>query len=239
MKTTTHILTRSNERGHTQIDWLNSRHSFSFGNFYDPDRMGFGPLRVLNDDWIEPGNGFPPHPHRDMEIVSVAIEGQLQHKDSLGNGRIIEPGEIQYMSAGSGVVHSEFNPSESKAAHFLQIWIEPTEKGLSPRYEDRKLLASQPNEWRLVLSEDGRNHSMAIRNPSELRSVVLEPGASIELETEEPLNGQWIFILSGSIETAGETLQPGDSLGIESTSLTISNPSEDPAEVLVFSVPLS
>lgn len=239
MKTTNRQITRANERGHTQFNWLDSRHSFSFGNFYDPERMGFGPLRVLNDDRIAPGGGFPPHPHRDMEIVSIAIEGQLEHKDSLGNGRVIKPGEIQYMSAGSGVTHSEFNPSDSEDMRLLQIWIEPTEKGLPPRYEDQKLLAAQPNQWRLVLSPDGREQSMAIRNPSELRSAILDSGVAISLDSGSTLNGQWLFVLNGEVTVEGESLRPGDSLAVASSTLEITNSGSASAEVLLFSVPLN
>lgn len=238
MRNQTRLLTRSQDRGRTRIEWLDSRHSFSFGDYYDPNRMGFGPLRVLNDDWIQPGGGFHPHPHRDMEIVSIALEGQLQHKDSLGNGRTIEPGEIQYMSAGTGVVHSEINPSRTQSVHLLQIWIEPTEKGLPPRYEDQKLQTARPNEWRLVLSPDGREGSMAIRNPTELRSTTLDPEGSVSLQTTNSLNGQWIFVLSGSVTVDQQTLLPGDSLAVEGHSLDIKNTGQETAGILVFSVPL-
>jgi len=232
------LLTPSSNRGHTQIDWLNSRHSFSFGEFYDPQRMGFGPLRVLNDDWIQPGAGFPPHPHRNMEIISIALEGQLEHKDSLGNGRVIQPGEIQYMSAGTGVTHSEFNPSKTDPTHFLQIWIEPTENSLPPRYEDRKLADAEPNQWRLILSGDGRDGSIAIRNPSELRSVALDAGHSIFSKSSNELEGQWLFVLSGKVSANGATLQKGDSLAIEEADLKIQNTGTEKAEILHFSVPL-
>ena len=172
-------ITRSNERMHTKIDWLDSNHSFSFGAHYDPERMGFGPLRVVNDDIVAPGGGFPAHPHQDMEIISIVWEGQLEHKDSMGNGRVIQTGDIQYMSAGSGVVHSEFNPSSEKPVHFMQIWIEPNAKGLEPRYADQPIIGEVDNEWKLILSPDGRGDSMAIRQDVELRSVQLNEGASV------------------------------------------------------------
>ena len=233
-----HIVTRSADRFSTRLDWLESYHSFSFGEHYDPNRMGFGPLRVVNDDIIAPGGGFAPHPHRNMEIVTILLEGQLQHKDSLGNGRVIESGEIQYMSAGSGVVHSEYNPSKTKPTHLLQIWIEPSQKGLPPDYEDRRLLSQVRDSWRLVLSDDGRDHSMKIRQEVELRSAVLQPGAQLDLQVSAKLPAQWIFVISGSVQVGGETLHLGDSLGtVPNADLHFKAGGEGEAEVLVFSLP--
>jgi redox-sensitive bicupin YhaK (pirin superfamily) len=177
---TTKQLTRSAERMHTQIDWLDGYHSFSFGHHHDPERMGFGPLRVVNDDRVAPSGGFPSHPHRDMEIVTIVLEGELEHKDSMGNGRTIQAGEIQYMSAGTGVIHSEFNPSADRSVHLMQIWIEPSEIGLKPRYADQRLASAELNTWNLLLSSDGRAGSMAIRQDAELRSATLAAGASID-----------------------------------------------------------
>jgi len=207
-------LTRSDQRMHSDLGWLNSRHSFSFGGHYDPERMGFGPLRVVNDDVVAPGGGFPSHPHSDMEIISIVLDGQLQHKDSLGNGRVIETGDIQYMSAGSGVVHSEFNPSADKPAHFMQLWIQPREKGLEPRYADQPIIGSVDNEWKLILSPDGRAGSMAIRQNAELRTVQLTEGRSISHRTDSEGRGLWLFVLEGEVMVEGETLSPGDSLAL-------------------------
>jgi redox-sensitive bicupin YhaK (pirin superfamily) len=207
-------LTRSDERMHSDLGWLNSNHSFSFGGHYDPERMGFGPLRVVNDDVVSPGGGFPSHPHRDMEIISIVLDGQLEHQDSLGNGRVIETGDIQYMSAGSGVVHSELNPSADKPVHFMQIWIEPSETGLEPRYADQPIIGSVDNEWNLILSPDGRASSMAIRQDVELRTVRLTEGQSISHTSAGEGRGLWLFVLEGQVVTEGETLSKGDTLAL-------------------------
>ena len=151
------------ERGVADLGWLASRHSFSFGHYHDPAHMGFCSLRVINDDRVQPGQGFGTHPHRDMEIISIVVEGALEHKDSLGTGSIIRPGEVQRMSAGTGVMHSEFNPSQSDEVHFLQIWIEPERNGLPPSYEQRAFpFGDLRNNWKLVASRDGRHDSLTV-----------------------------------------------------------------------------
>jgi len=223
----------------TTIDWLDSRHSFSFGGHYDPERMGFGPLRVVNDDRVAPEGGFPSHPHRDMEIISIVLEGELAHKDSMGNGRVIRTGDIQYMSAGSGVVHSEYNPSREKPVHFMQIWIEPNAKGLEPRYADQPILGGSANEWKLILSSDGRDDSMAIRQDVELRTVQLGPGASIDYESPRAGRGLWGFVLEGIVQLDGETLGTGDSIALsELNQITVENMTSDPAKIMVFDLPV-
>ena len=229
-------ITRSAERMHTDIDWLNSRHSFSFGGHYDPKRMGFGPLRVVNDDRVAPGGGFPLHPHRDMEIVSIVLDGQLEHKDSLGNGRVIEAGDIQYMSAGSGVTHSEFNPSAEKPVHFMQIWIEPEAKGLEPRYADQPLVGAKDDTWSLVLSPDGREGSIAIRQNVELRTVQLSSGGEIDYMVRSSRRGLWLFVIQGAqVEVAGEVLAQGDSLALTGgDSMHVHNKATLPAKLLLF-----
>ncbi len=232
-------LTRSHERMRTRLDWLDGWHSFSFGRHYDPDRMGFGPLRVVNDDRIAPGGGFPSHPHRDMEIVSLVLEGELQHKDSMGNGRVIGAGDIQYMSAGSGVMHSEYNPSVERPVHLMQIWIEPREKGLEPRYADQRILGQRDNVWKLLLSPDGRGGSIAIRQDAELRSVVLTQGASIRYATNSPGRGLWMFVIEGRVDLGEETLASGDSLALrEQSLLELRQSGEGSAQVLLFDLPL-
>jgi len=232
-------LTRSDERMHSDLGWLNSRHSFSFGGHYDPERMGFGPLRVVNDDIVAPGGGFPSHPHSDMEIVSIVLEGQLAHKDSLGNGRVIEAGDIQYMSAGSGVVHSEFNPSKDEPVHFMQIWIQPKEKGLEPRYADQPIISSVDNVWQLILSPDGREGSMAIRQDAELRTVRLRDGASIEYRTRGTGRGLWLFVLDGAVEVAGDRLAQGDSLALAGVpAIELSQSGSGAAKVMLFDLPV-
>jgi len=232
-------ITRADERGRSRTNWLDSRHSFSFGSYLDPERMGFGPLRVVNDDRVAPGGGFPAHPHRDMEIVSIVLEGELEHKDSMGNGRVIKSGEIQYMSAGSGITHSEFNPSPEQPVHFLQIWIQPAENGLTPRYADQPLEVAANNEWSLVLSPEGRDASIAIRQDVELRSVLLDAGRSIVYVSAVEGRGLWIFVIEGRIKVMGEVLEKGDSFALAGfDAATLVNCGGEPARALLFDVPL-
>jgi redox-sensitive bicupin YhaK (pirin superfamily) len=224
---------------HTKIDWLDSRHSFSFGGHYDPERMGFGPLRVVNDDWIAPGGGFSPHPHHDMEIVSLVLAGELEHKDSMGNGGIIPTGAIQYMSAGSGVVHSEFNPSPDQPTHLMQIWIEPNAKGLSPRYAEQPILGERANEWTLILSPDGQDGSMAVRQDVELRTVQLAESASVRYAAASADRGLWLFVLEGQIQVESETLSQGDSLALSDTDkIEIAQNGGETAKVMLFDLPM-
>jgi redox-sensitive bicupin YhaK (pirin superfamily) len=240
MKNITKQITRSDERMHSIFDWLDSRHSFSFGGHYDPERMGFGPLRVVNEDRVAPGGGFPSHPHRDMEIISIVLDGQLAHKDSLGNGRVIQAGDIQYMSAGSGVVHSEFNPSQDKPVHFLQIWIEPNAKGLEPRYADQPILGEVEDEWKLILSPDGRDGSMGIRQDVEMRTVELSAGKEIEYKVSGSSRGLWLFVIEGDIESDGEQLAQGDSLALsEADAISLKNNGNDKAKVMLFDLNFS
>lgn len=239
MKTQSKQITRSEERMRTTINWLDSRHSFSFGGHYDPERMGFGPLRVVNDDRVAPKGGFPSHPHMDMEIISIVLEGELAHKDSMGNGRVIRTGDIQYMSAGSGVVHSEYNPSKEKPVHFMQIWIEPNAKGLEPRYADQPILGESANEWKLILSPDGRDGSMAIRQDVELRTVLLDEGALIDYASAQAGRGLWGFVLEGTVALEGETLGTGDSIALSGLNkITVENIASDPAKIMLFDLPV-
>lgn len=239
MKTQNKQITRSDERMHSKFDWLDSRHSFSFGGHYDPDRMGFGPLRVVNDDRVAPGGGFPSHPHSDMEIISIVLDGQLEHNDSLGNGRVIETGDIQYMSAGSGVVHSEFNPSQEKPVHFMQIWIQPKAKGLEPRYADQPIIGEVENEWKLILSPDGRDGSMAIRQDLELHTAELSPDKEIEYKVSGSGRGLWLFVLEGDIELDGEHLAQGDSIALsEADAISLKNFGNEKAKVMLFDLPI-
>ncbi len=232
-------ITRSDERMHTDIDWLNSRHSFSFGGHYDPERMGFGPLRVVNDDIVAPGKGFGSHPHKDMEIISLVLDGQLEHKDSMGNGRVIQTWDIQYMSAGTGLVHSEFNPSPDKPVHFMQIWFEPRAKGLPPRYADQPIIGEIQNAWKLLLSPDGRDGSIEIRQDAELRSVQLTPGSSLPYATAKVGRGFWVFVIEGEVEVAGDALSQGDSSAIAGVeAIEVRCTGSVPAKLLVFDVPL-
>ena len=224
---------------HTKIDWLDSRHSFSFGEHYDPKRTGLGPLQVVNDDRVAPGGGFPPHPHSDMEIISIVLDGQLAHEDSMGNKRIIKTGEVQYMSAGSGVVHSEFNPSSEKQVHFMQIWIQPNAKGLKPIYADKPIIEKAENAWQRILSSDGRGGSIAIRQDLELHTAKITAGTSLEYAPPSSNRGLWFFVIEGEVEVAEETLAKGDSLAISGLdSLTAKATASGSAKVMVFDLPL-
>ena len=214
---------RSSERGLVDHGWLRSRHTFSFADYYDPAHMGFRSLRVINDDVVAAAQGFPEHPHRDMEIFSYVLEGALAHRDSLGNERVLNPGQIQLMSAGTGVRHSEFNPSATEPTHFLQIWIQPREAGLKPSYTEWHPSPSQGNDPKvLVISPDGRDNSASIQQDAEIYRILLEPGQSIEHEVRSG-RGLWIQMAEGSAELNGITLETGDAAAIEASgTLTLS-----------------
>lgn len=231
MKTT---LRKSHERGHADHGWLNSHHTFSFADYYDPAHMGFRSLRVINQDQVAPGGGFPTHPHRDMEIFSYVLEGTLAHKDSLGNGRELKPGQVQLMSAGKGVLHSEFNPSPSDGAHFLQIWIQPEARGLVPSYTEWHPNPSREQESKvLVISPDGRDDSAVIHQDAEVYRVRLADSASVAHEVKAG-RGVWFQLIKGQVSVNGQDLKPGDALSTEdSGTLTIAS-SGEPVEALLF-----
>lgn len=205
---------RAADRFHSNHGWLNSHHTFSFAGHDHPDHRGFGPLRVINDDTVAPGQGFGSHPHQSMEIFSYVISGELEHKDSMGNGRIIKAGEFQYMSAGNGVIHSEFNPSSENPVHFLQIWLQPRRPGGEPRYHDYDLLAHAAGRpLTLIASPDGRDDSIAIRADGEILFGHLQAGESIA-----PSSGRkrhWIHLISGELALDGEVIKPGDGVAID------------------------
>ncbi len=230
MKTT---LRRSNERGHADHGWLDSYHTFSFADYYDPEHMGFRSLRVINQDVIAPGAGFPTHPHRDMEIFSYILYGALAHKDSMGNGRTLEPGQIQLMSAGRGVTHIEFNPSKTDGASLLQIWISPCEAGLKPSYTEWHPKPEHDSaEKVLVISPDGREDSATIHQDADVYRVRLAAGRRMTHEVKAG-RGVWFQLIKGSVTIAGSTLQPGDALSTEEVgTLTITATAD--AEALLF-----
>lgn len=207
-------LRQSHERGHTKINWLDSYHTFSFGNYYDPRYMGFRSLRVINDDRVAPGAGFGAHSHQDMEIISYVLEGALEHKDSLGNGTVIKPGEVQIMSAGTGIIHSEYNPSKTDPVHFLQIWILPNRPELSPRYE-QKYFSPQDRRGKLqlVVAPDGQDGAITIHQDVRLYTALLEPGDTIAYTIQSHRYG-WIQIAQGSAIVNGQLLQAGDGMQI-------------------------
>jgi len=221
------------ERGPTNAGWLQSMHTFSFGHFYDPNKMGFGALRVINEDTVQAGAGFGTHPHRDMEIVSYVLDGALEHKDSMGNGSIIKPGDIQRMSAGTGVTHSEFNYSGDTDVHFLQIWFLPEAKGIEPGYEQKSFSDDgKKGALKLVMSQAGRDGSVKINQDIDMLVGLFEQGESAEFE---PLKGriQWVQVAKGEIDVNGEKLVKGDGLAIrEADTLHFSN--AEKAEIIVF-----
>lgn len=202
------------DRGRTEWGWLHSRHTFSFGEYYDPNYESFRTLRVINDDFVEPGMGFGTHPHRDMEIFSYVIEGELQHRDSMGNGAVIRAGDLQYMSAGSGVMHSEFNPSRDHRVHFLQIWIHPNEKGGQPRYAEYRSAAADPKSGlTLLFSGTGRDGSVQIRQDADmyLGRLSTQQTSSVTLDGGR---GGWIHVFRGRLSVNGTSLVEGDGVGI-------------------------
>ncbi len=221
-----------NERGHADHGWLNTYHSFSFNTYHDPKWMGFRSLRVINDDRVAAGQGFGKHPHRDMEIISYVLSGELEHKDSMGNGRIIKPGDFQYMSAGSGVLHSEFNPSPDAPAHFLQIWIEPSQKGTAPRYAEKSCQQTATGAFHLIASPSGREGSIAIHQDAELWLAKLNAGDSLA-HALAPWRHAWVHVAEGKIQLNGQELGEGDGAALSSEShvniLCLS-----PAQVLLF-----
>lgn len=205
---------RSESRGAADHGWLKSRHTFSFADYYNPAMMGFGKLRVINEDWIEPGQGFGTHPHRDMEIVTYMIGGALEHKDSMGNGSVIRPGELQRMTAGTGVMHSEFNASQSEQAHLLQIWILPERNGLEPGYEQKLFPDHEKrNRWRVVASRDGRDGSLTVHQDIELHSTLLDAGTSLEYAFGERRRG-FVQVVSGDVEVDRQQLTAGDAVAL-------------------------
>lgn len=207
-------LRKSEERGHANHGWLNSYHSFSFANYYDPNNMGFRALRVINEDWVQPGRGFGTHPHRDMEIITYVLEGALEHKDSLGTGSIIYPGEVQKMSAGTGVTHSEYNPSKTELVHLLQIWIVPDQKNLPPSYEQKTYsTAEKRGQLRLIASPQGRDGSVTVHQDVNLYASVLEAGDKVVHEII-PNRHIWVQVAQGEITLNGLSLSAGDAAAI-------------------------
>ena len=205
---------KSDDRGRANFGWLDSRHTFSFGQYHDEKHMGFGPLRVINDDRVAPGGGFPTHPHADMEIISYVLEGALEHKDSLGTGSVIRPGDVQRMSAGRGIRHSEFNASKSEPVHFLQIWIVPEKKGIDASYEQKAFSAGEKRgRLRLVGSPDGRDGSVTIHRDVDMYAGLLATGEAATHEVK-PGRAAWVHVATGSVTLNGEVLQAGDAAGV-------------------------
>ena len=223
----------ADKRGQSELGWLHSRHTFSFGNFFDPDHMGFRSLRVINDDVVEPGEGFGEHPHRDAEIFSYVIDGELEHKDSMGNGRVIKAGDLQYISAGHGVLHSEFNPSPDRSVHFLQIWLKPKTGGGEPRYAEKALAHSvKPNELTLVFADEPRDGAIGIRADADVYFAQLDASKQL-LHQVSKGRAQWLHVITGEISVSGESLKSGDGAAFENFATLEITASSD-AQFLMF-----
>jgi redox-sensitive bicupin YhaK (pirin superfamily) len=226
----------SEERGHADHGWLKSHHTFSFANYHDPRYMGFGPLRVINDDHIAAGRGFGTHGHRDMEILTYVLDGAVAHQDSMGNGSTIRPGDVQRMSAGRGVQHSEFNPQADRGTHLLQIWIEPDVTGIAPEYEEKHFEESDKRgRLRLVASPDGQDGSVRIHQDARLYAGLFDGDESATLSLPAGRRA-WVHVARGSVTVNGQALQAGDAAALqEEGSIALS--AGDGAEVLVFDLP--
>lgn len=223
----------AHERGHAQHGWLDSFHTFSFADYHDPAHMGFRALRVINEDRVEPGRGFGTHPHRDMEILSYVLEGSLGHRDSMGNGSTIVPGDVQRMSAGTGVLHSEMNASRTEGVHFLQIWILPSKRGIAPGYEQRSFSPDEKRgRLRLVASPDGADGSVVLTARARLHAGLFAKGERTTFAIPSG-HGVWVHVAKGTVEVAGRTLSAGDALSaVDESEIEIVG--TDEAEVLVF-----
>lgn len=226
-------LRKAEERGHADRGWLNSYHTFSFASYYDPNQMGFGKLRVINEDRVSGGGGFPPHSHRDMEIISYVLDGELEHQDSLGNRAIIRPGEVQRMTAGTGVTHSEYNPSKTDSVHFLQIWILPEAANLEPSYEQTFYPDSEKQgKLRLIASRDGRDRSVTVHQDLNLYATILSAGETVT-HALAPNRQVWVQVVRGSAIVNGTALKAGDAAAIRAEQ-TLELTGQDAAELLVF-----
>ena len=223
---------KSEERGHVNHGWLDSHFTFSFAEYHDPRHMGFRSLRVINDDRIAPGGGFGMHPHRDMEIISYVLDGALEHQDSMGNGSVIKPGDFQYMSAGTGVRHSEFNPSEQEETHLLQIWIVPDQRGVKPNYGERAMAKAPTGKLHLVASKSGRDGSIAIQQDADLHLARLNPKDSVE-HVLNPGRHAWVHVATGEVDVNGQVLKAGDAAAL-SEEARVKLAAKQPSQVLLF-----
>lgn len=228
-------LRRGSDRGHTKLDWLDSRHTFSFGDYYDPKQMGFSDLRVINEDRVIPGAGFPTHSHRDMEIITYVLEGALAHKDSTGTSSVIRVGDVQRMSAGTGISHSEYNASQTEPVHFLQIWIIPSETGLKPGYEQRSFeLEKNRGIWIPVVAPNGGDGTVKVHQDIEILAAVLSPEQQVSYRLK-PGRHAWLQLARGGVSLNGTVLNVGDGAAI-STEEMVEIQALDDAEILLFDV---
>jgi hypothetical protein len=226
-------LRASQERGHADHGWLDSRHTFSFADYYDPRHMGYRALRVINEDRVAPGMGFGAHPHRDMEIISYVVDGALEHRDSMGNGSVIRRGEVQRISAGTGMLHSEYNPSATEPVHFLQIWVVPSVRGVQPSYDQRYFSNDEKrNRLRLIVSPDGRDASISIYQDAAVYASLLEAGHTVE-HALVPGRHAWVQVIRGAVDLNGQTLGAGDGAAVSDAGrLTVA--AREESELLLF-----
>ena len=225
---------KAEERGTSRFSWLNSQHTFSFGGYRDPQHMGFSDLRVINDDRVVPGAGFGTHGHRDMEIISYVLEGELGHRDSMGTGSVIRPGDVQRMSAGTGITHSEMNASETNPVHFLQIWILPEEKGLEPSYEQKHFAPEErQDQWRLLGSRDGRDGSITIHQDVSMYTATLSADQALTYDLAEGRKA-WIQVTRGAAQVNGEMLHSGDGAAVSDLSQLDFSTEVEGTEILLF-----
>lgn len=229
-------LRRAADRGRAQLGWLDSRHTFSFADYYDPRFMGFRALRVINQDRVQGGHGFPMHPHRDFEIISYVLEGALEHEDTMGSRAVLRPGEVQVISAGTGMAHSEYNPSPDQLVHFLQIWIQPGQRGGEPRYEQKTFSEEERrNALRLVTSPDGRDGSTTIRQDASIYATLLAPQQQVHHDLA-PGRAAWLHVARGEIDLDGQVLRDGDGAAVtDEPALTLTGRRN--SEVLLFDLP--
>lgn len=227
---------KSNDRGHANHGWLNTYHTFSFASYRDPRHMGFRSLRVMNEDWVAPGQGFGTHPHQDMEIVTYVLEGALEHKDSMGNGEVLRPGEFQRMTAGTGITHSEFNPSPTEPVHLYQIWLFPSEKGLEPSYEQRRFPESdRHNKLQLVASPSGEHGSLLIHQDARIYLGNLDKGSQIHQQFASNRHA-WLQVLRGSVTVNGQRLETSDGVAVSDEAELAIQAAEN-AEIMLFDLP--
>jgi redox-sensitive bicupin YhaK (pirin superfamily) len=224
---------KSNDRGHANHGWLKSFHTFSFADYVDPEHMSFGPLRVINEDWVAGGSGFPTHPHRDMEILTWVVEGELRHRDSMGYSETLKPGEMQRITAGRGITHSEFNESPNEAVHLLQIWVTPRERGLEPSYEQKAFSPeSRQNQLALLASPTSTDGALTIQQDASVYASTLDAGREVAHDLA-PNRAAWLQLIKGAVEVNGQKLEPGDAAAVTGeNSVTVR--AEQPAEFLLF-----
>jgi redox-sensitive bicupin YhaK (pirin superfamily) len=232
------VLHPANERGYNDIGWLKANFSFSFANYYNPDKVHFGALRVLNDDYIAKGMGFGTHPHDNMEIITIVLDGALEHKDSMGNIGVIKAGEVQAMSAGTGIQHSEYNPSKTEATNSLQIWIFPKEENITPRYDQKSFTGAMvQNQLTTLIAAEKSDDTIWINQDAQLSMGKFDAGKQVDYKIKHPGNGAYVFLLDGSVEIDGTTLNKRDALGVYDTD-SFNIKINTPANILIIEVPM-